>query len=109
MRKKQNREKTINVKRFLSSFLLLVFVSAFLSGCDIYNADIPEFTTGSERDNSFRAVTFEEQHSAPNPEKERLEKMVDEKLPQIMEQGKSYKEEVENFQDEVTDGLNKLN
>ena len=65
--------------------LAAVVVSSpfILTGCDVYNADIPEYTTERSRESSFRASTFEEQHQTVPPERSSVGDVVDEGVKSV--------------------------
>ena len=46
-------------RRILAVAVLVLSASAIMTGCGRYEADIPEYTTGDERDGSFTAATYE--------------------------------------------------
>lgn len=80
----------------------VVLLAMMLAGCSEYHADIPEYTTSSDRDTGF--VPRTEEHMSVSTDNEELNNRVRQGFADVEKKAASYSDEIADKSADVEDG-----
>lgn len=93
-------------KKCLISIMIIVLVMVSASGCSVYNADIPEFTTAGDRDTGF--VPSSDSSDTQDVSSGSLGTSINEQQSEVSSMLEEYQAEGSQFSAELEDVMDSL-